>query len=243
MTDVILKGELHTSLKDFKRERELLKTDLSAVVFEGQADEAEFGIADGWFQIALFMFDLTLLNLYTDKTILQDLADARGLPVQYTRESELELLENSNLIVNSVAAGIFYLLVPLSIIYGALSGDYLFGSLWLLVGALLPIVIIRIYETIEPFTGSNRDEIIADTIEETVQENGKTLAIVGGAHLQGIKENLDSELDVKVEAPEENVYSFSHIKSSLRPGFAAFSMLYVLFILVVEATRLGIGYL
>lgn len=47
MTDVVLKGEIHTSRGDLKEERELLREGVDALVLEGEESKAEYGWSEG----------------------------------------------------------------------------------------------------------------------------------------------------------------------------------------------------
>jgi hypothetical protein len=243
MTDVILKGELHSSLEDFQREREIVKSDISALVLEGAEGENEFGLTEGWLQISLFVFAVTLGQLYVDKTVLTDLAEARGIPVRYTRKSDISLMSNSHTTVVLICAILFYIITPLSVGYGLLTGDYFTGSVGLLIATLLPILLLRLYETLEPFSDDNRDQKIASTIEETYAAEGQTAAIIGGSHLAGVEEALDEELSVEVEDPKEKFYSPSHLRRASLPAFAGFGTLYLLYTVIVEIVSRAVQFI
>lgn len=95
MTDVVLKGEIHTSEGDLIEERELLKQDFDTLILEGDESEPEFGPLDGWFNISIELFKSTFGQVYVDKTILLDLADVQDTEVVFTRESDSEMLRNT----------------------------------------------------------------------------------------------------------------------------------------------------
>ena len=145
MTDaqVVIKGEIHTSESDLAEERELLVQGVDTLILEGQAEEAQFRLHQGWWAFVLIIFfDLFAKHIYISHTILEDLADAQGARTIYTRNSDLDILENSHVLVVLLAAVTFYVLLIYSILVG-LGGNILHGSLWLLASALLPAVLLR----------------------------------------------------------------------------------------------------
>ena len=79
----------------------------------------------------------------------------------------------------------------------------------------------------------NRDKIIADKIMSAHNEGKSVLAVVGEGHLEGIQEHLPDDIDVNVEGPEYNRSSITHLKEIALPVFTAFSVLYVIYLLVL----------
>lgn len=103
------------------------------------------------------------------------------------------------------------------------------GAAWLLVGAVLPILTVRIYNTRRARGSENRDRIIADKIKSAAEDGDRVLAIMGKAHLQGVKNHLPEELDVTEKSPAYSVYSQQHLREIIRPDFTAFSVLFVIY--------------
>lgn len=54
--DVVVKGELHSSMGDLEEDKELVKQGFDILVLEGQETESNYGWTDGWFQISLVAF-------------------------------------------------------------------------------------------------------------------------------------------------------------------------------------------
>lgn len=243
MTDVVLKGEVHTSEGDLAEERELLKQDFDTLVLEGDESEPEFGPLDGWFNMSIELFKSTFGQIYVDKTILLDLADVQDTDIVFTRESDSEMLRNTPRLVQLFAALLFYVITPFSIIYGARSGNVITGATSLLVGAMLPILTVRIYNTKRSRGSENRDQIIADKIKSAAEDGDRVLAVMGKAHLNGVRKRLPGELEIDQKDPAYSFYSGQHLREIIRPGFTAFSVLFVIYlaaIYIAEATLLAV---
>ena len=230
MADVILKGEVHTSLGDRKEERELLKQGVDALVLEGNESEAEYGWSQGWFSVSMYIFSLVFGELYADKDLIVDLAEAQDADIIYTREDNSGLLDNAPVYIKTLAAISFYILFPASILVGVLTTKFM-GSLVLLLSALVPILLIRFYNMRTSCGGGNRDQIIADKINEATEGNRTVLAIVGERHRDGVADKLPEDIVPEQISPAYGVFSRQHAKDLIRPIFVAFSVLYVLYLI------------
>lgn len=103
MTEVVVKGELHTSERDLVEERALLVQGIDALVLEGQREDAEYGLLRSWYATVMFIVGLVLFEtLYSAHSILVELADAQGPEVYAPSESDAELVRNANPIVEVV---------------------------------------------------------------------------------------------------------------------------------------------
>jgi len=71
--------------------------------------------------VGLVLFD----TLYTDHRVLVDLAEAQDAELVATRESDAELVENANPVVEMVAAVLFYGIFVGSVFYGLFTGNTL----------------------------------------------------------------------------------------------------------------------
>lgn len=86
MSEIIIKGELHSSRADFQEEREILAEGVDTLVVEGSKDEFETGWLHGWFGVAMMIFEYLFASfLYTDSQTLVDIAKGQGADVVYTR--------------------------------------------------------------------------------------------------------------------------------------------------------------
>lgn len=240
MADVVLKGEIHTSNGDLNEEKELVKNGIDTLVLEGDSPgkESDPGWLDGWFSISTWLFDLVLGNVYVSKDILVDLAEAQDADVVYTRDSNSELIDNTNRIVKMVAALLFYILVAGSLVLGYTTGDLVSGAAVLMMGVLVPILLLRAYNTKMAEGEMNRDQIIADKIVAASEESSRVVAVVGKEHVEGVNRRLPSELQVDTREPAYGKLSKPHLKELLVPGFTAFSVLFVFYVLLLAISRI-----
>lgn len=240
MADVVLKGEIHTSNGDLNEEKELVKNGIDTLVLEGDSPgkQSDPGWLDGWFSISTWLFDLVLGNVYVSKDILVDLAEAQDADVVYTRDSNSELIDNTNRIVKTVAALLFYILVAGSLVLGYTTGDLVSGAAVLMMGVLVPILLLRAYNTKMAEGEMNRDQIIADKIVAASEESSRVVAVVGKEHVEGVNRRLPSELQVDTRGPAYGKLSKPHLKELLVPGFTAFSVLFVFYVLLLGISRI-----
>jgi len=226
--EIIIKGELHTSRGDLEEEREILKKGVDHLIFEGSKHKNwEFKLSQYWYAWVLIIFEYLFARiLYVDKSIVEDLAEVQKAELQFTRESNTSILENSHTMVKAVSAGIFFTLTAVAIIIGLL-GQTRIGSIGLLVSALSPLLLLRVHESRRATVG--RDIQIAEMIEETAQDGGRVVVIVGAAHLDGISEALCDELEYEVKSPVYSRLSAPHIKDIAYSSIVAFSVLYVVY--------------
>lgn len=235
---VVLKGEIHTSESDLAEERELLVEGADALVLEGEREDAEYGLLRSWYATAMSIVGLVLFKtLYTDHRILVDLADAQGAAVVATRESDAELIENANPLVEGAAAVLFYGIFVGSVFYGLFTGNTVGGAALLLGAALLPVLLLRWHGMNRSTSELNRDQIIADRITETAEKADRVVAVVGADHMAGVAERLSDEISVEKRPPTYRVYSWKHVKEIATPAFTALSVLFVLYLVVLEVSR------
>ena len=235
-----MKGEIHTSNGDLNEEKELVKNGIDTLVLEGDSPgkQSEPGWLDGWFSISTWLFDLVLGNVYVSKDILVDLAEAQDADVVYTRDSNSELIDNTNRIVKTVAALLFYILVAGSLVLGYTTGDLVSGAAVLMMGVLVPILLLRAYNTKMAEGEMNRDQIIADKIVAASEESSRVVAVVGEEHVEGVNRRLPSELQVDTREAAYGKLSKPHLKELLVPGFTAFSVLFVFYVLLLGISRI-----
>jgi pheromone shutdown protein TraB len=79
----------------------------------------------------------------------------------------------------------------------------------------------------------NRDQNIAKKIADAAEDGGRVVAIVGGAHLPGIKEHLPDEINPTVHRPVYGACTFRHIKEIVPPLFKAGLVLFSFYLLAV----------
>lgn len=231
MADVVLKGELHTSTKDLEEAKSLLLDGVDVLVLEGSAiPRTEMDLSESWFALSIGFLFWVLDSVYVSNQILIDLADARGTEVVYTRKSDTAIANNVSFSVKVLAAAIFYLLIPASIWTGFLTGSQLFGAYLLFLGLVMPVGIVRVFDNrgnVAP-----RDQCIADLICEAT-ENGSVLAVIGTAHVDGVRARLPNDLTVTVQPPRYGVWSRAHLHEIALPMFRAGLVLFSLYLVAV----------
>ena len=233
---VILKGELHSSDADLAEEKALLTDDVDVLVIEQSASPSRYRPLAGWFSVAIGLLAWILESLYHPVGPLVDLARVQDIDVVYTRADELDPLANAPITMKVISAGLFYTLVPASLWIGFVARSNLAGSMLLFLGLVLPVLVVRIYNTNRPDAPKNRDRLIAEAIAEAGEPGDVVLAIVGAGHVAGVERELPPAVDVEVRPPAYDVLSLRHARSiglpTLKAGFVLFS-LYVLCVWVV----------
>lgn len=207
MSEVIIKGEVHASRGDLEEERDLLADGIDTLVVEKSKEETEVGWLHGWFGIAIIIFEYLFASfLYTDHQTLVDIAKGQDAEVIYTRENDAALIENSHKLVVGTAFVLFYFLLFVSAALGML-GSQIGGAGTLLMAGLLPILILRIYET--QLATENRDEKIAEKIADAAEDGGRVVAVMGNSHAKRVPDYLPEEIDPEVKEPEYGLFSIS----------------------------------
>ena len=227
-TEILIKGELHSSRGDLDEEREILKEGVDHLILEGAEEKNwQFKLSQYWFAWVLIIFEfLFARHIYVDKTIIEDLAEIQEAELQFTRESDASVLENSHTLVKGVSAVLFFGLLAVALIIGLL-GHVRQGSAWLLVSSLSPLLLLRIHESRRSSVG--RDIQIAEMIEKAAQDGGRIVAIVGDSHAKYVAEALPDDLGVEVKSPVYSRPSIPHVKELVYPVIVSFSVLYVVY--------------
>lgn len=232
MSDVILKGESHSSQADHLEELDLIQEGIDALVIEGNEGDAEYRATEGWFQQAIAGMFYVLSPFYISKEILVRFAEYQQAAVYFTRESDAEVLRNAPRLVRLFSAVLYFLLLPGSIIAGILKG-YLWGTGILFISFVLPVLFIRVYNSRFNTAEQNRDRIIAQKIEEATDSHETVLAIVGGAHANGVIDALPDDLDVEYHTPVKSGITTKGLWRNVRNGFQVFSLLFTLYLVIL----------
>jgi hypothetical protein len=90
--------------------------------------ESDYGWFDGWFQWSVVLFFWFLETVYLSKVVLEDLADFQRADIQYTRETNAEMLDNALSWAKLLGAALFYVFLLAGVGLGAASGRSV--SLW-----------------------------------------------------------------------------------------------------------------
>lgn len=246
-TSVILKGELHSSHADLREEKELLDDSVDVLVLEQSESPSDFRFLSAWFFLSISLLAWMLESLFQSKEVLIELANAHDVPVVYTRSDNSAPLENASMTMKAMAASLFYLLVPGSLWIGFVTRDNLTGSLLLFLGLVLPVLVVRIYNTNRSSREQNRDELIAETIATAGSPNATVLAVVGAGHLQGVRRRLPDHFEIDVHPPAYDVWSIQHFKDiglpTLKAGFVLFSLYIICVWFVIRVVTLLSSYL
>lgn len=235
MSDVVLKGELHTSRADLEEAKDQVLNGPDTVLVEGREPSmGAFDMTEGWFALSVLSFFWILENVYASDEVLVDLARAQGATVIYTRASDMEMLDAVPIGIKLLAAGAFYLLIPASIWVGFLTGSQLTGAYLLFLGIVTPIFLVRGYEL--RGTPNHREQHIALEIVEAVHRGDDILAVVGNGHLDKITDELPDDMDLEVLTPEYGPWSVAHLKDIGMPMFKAALVLFSVYLLSVWIT-------
>lgn len=240
---VHIKGEIHSSRGDQHEEQELMRSGIDALVLEGRKSTGEYTITEGWFQQAISGTFYILSPLYVSKELLVDFAELQDAEVYFTRNSDAEVLRNAPLPVRAISAGLYFLLLPSSVIVGLLTGNYLSGAGFLAVSFLVPVLLLRLYNTGIRSSELNRDKIIAGKIVEASKHNDSVLAVVGDAHTEGVIDALPDSVNVRYHCPEYGRISKPHLKEIAVPVFQMFSLLLTLYLAILWSVTRIAGFL
>ena len=93
------------------------------------------------------------------------LAEDEDTEVVFTRSSDVEMLRNTPKPVKLVSVVLFYGVIAYSLLSGVFTGDRIRGPFLFLGGVVLPLAVIRFWNT-KFLSGKNRDKIIAEKIKE-----------------------------------------------------------------------------
>jgi hypothetical protein len=242
-TEIHIKGEMHSSRADHEEERELMKAGVDALVMEGQEGPGEYSVLEGWFYQAKTAMFYILSPLYMSKELFLDVAALQDADVYFTRESDAEVLRNAPVGVRALAAALYYLLVPASIVTGVATGNYVTGATVLALGFFVPVLLLRLYNMYVRGKGKNRDQLMAETITKAAAGNESVLAIVGASHADGVREALSDELDVTYHPPVYGRVSRGHLRDIAVPMFQMFSLLLTLYVVVLWGSMTILGQL
>jgi hypothetical protein len=231
---VVLKAENHASREDQEEELELMREGFDALVLEGNEQDPEWGITEGWFQQAMAGLFYVIGPLYLSKESIVEIARFQGGDVFYTRESDAEVLRNAPRIVRWFSAFLYFIMLPGSVVVGLIWRPVQ-GACLLFTSFAIPVLTIRVYNTKFSRGEKNRDQLIARTIMEALKSNDSALAIVGADHADGVKTALPDDLDVGFHPTKSGELTVSSIWNFTVRGFQMFSLLFFLYLAILWA--------
>lgn len=229
LKQVVLKAENHASREDHEEELELMREGIEALVLEGSEKDPEWGITEGWFQQAIGGMFYVMGPLYISKEILVEFARLQDAEIYFTRQSDAEVLRNAPRLVRWFSAFLYFIMLPSSVGVGLVWGPVQGASL-LLSSFGIPVLTIRIYNTWFNRRRKNRDELMAEKIQEALETNDSVLAIVGHAHADGVKNALRDDLDVDYHPTNSGGLTVSGLWDFTVRGFQMFSLLFFLYL-------------
>ena len=241
MAETVIKGEVHTSRGDFQEERALLAQGVDTLVIEGHKEKTELGWLHGWFGVAMVIFEYLFASfLYTDHQTLVDIAKGQNADIVYTRETNRALIENSHKLIVSIAFLLFYFFLILSAVLG-LVGERLWGGGSLLLAGLVPLLILRIYESRK--SGDNRDKKIAEKIEEVAAEGGRVVAVMGESHAKRVPEYLPDDVNPDVREPQYGFLSVPMARDLAVPAARMVGMMAVVYPAYLAVFEISVAFI
>lgn len=229
--EVIVKGEYHSSRGDHEHEREILAEGVDYLVLEGPESEAEYSLFQQWYAFAMLLTKYLFFRImYTDNSVLEDIAKAQDAEVVKTRKSDAAILENSHIVVRTFAAVLFLVLFFGAALFG-IAGIHFYGVGLLILNAMLPPVVLRIHESTRS-TGS-RNQKMANRISEAAEDGGRIMAIIGDDHTDDVCDRLPESIDPEKKDPMYEWYTWRHFKDIAYPTFVFISVLWVFYTLFV----------
>lgn len=204
--EVVIKGEIHASRGDFQEERELLVEGVDHLILEKSEDLARNPrLRNYWFLILMALLEHGFMRrVYTDTSVLEDIAYGQDADVEYTRETNMEILTNATKFGRILAFSTLIILVAFaatSIFVGA----HFLGFLFVIMAVIFPPYILR--EDENRGSEDTRDHRTAEKIETAAQEGGRIVAIVGGNHADDVSKNLSKWVDPTTKGPKYQWYS------------------------------------
>lgn len=230
-SEVIVKGEYHSSRGDHAHEREILTDGVDHLVLEGPEEEAKYGLLQQWYAFAMLLTEYLFFRVfYTDSSVLEDIAKAQDAEVVKTRESDAAILENSHILVRVFAAVMFLVLFFGAALLG-IAGIHFYGISLLILSAMLPPLVLRIHESTR--SSESRNELMAGKIADAAEEGGRIVAVVGDSHADDVCDHLPESINPEREDPEYPWYTWRHFKDIAYPTFVFVSVLWVFYTVFV----------
>jgi len=223
-TEVIVKGELHSSRSDLNESIDLIEDGVDHLIIEDAERRADYPQRHLWFQLQMWLFTHFFFNrFYTDHTILKDIADQYDANVIKTRSSNSALLNNASRADITTA-----FLVSFTFITGGVLVGYLFSGWWSLLtgagsftlGMIAAPLLLRVEESERE--DDNRDELIAGKVADAAEAGGRVVAVIGDKHRQPVVENLPEWVD---SDPRPRAYGWYHPRGLLTVGMAVLILL------------------
>jgi len=230
-TEVVIKGEIHSSQGDLTHEREILVKGVDHLVLEGPKKEAEYKLFQRWYAFAMLIIKYLFFKiLYTDNSVLEDITNAQDGKITKTRESDASVLENSHILARMGAAVLFFILFFTAALFGIV-GVHLYGVTTLIGSALVPILLLRVHESNR--STNSRNEQMAGVITNAAEDGGRVVAIVGEKHVDPVIDHLPEWIIPIREEPVYSWHSWEHAKDIAYPSFVSVSVLWVAYTLFV----------
>ena len=205
-SEVIIKGELHNSVYDLEDAKNILEDGVDCLVLEYPEEESTFSIRYFWFDLLMWLLNRIFFNpLYTDVTPLEEIAHTQDAEIRKTRKADVEIIQNASLIEEGFAFLVFLVATTISLFIGFfLDGGLIVGGLLFTFGVMTPPLLLREFESRREH--QNRDEFIANEIEDATVNGGRIVAVVGGSHKSDVIDHLPDWIEPEDHDPVYNWY-------------------------------------
>lgn len=241
-TQVVIKGEVHSSRDDLEKELELIKQGFDVLVLEGAEGDPEYTLSGLWYYVASAVTFWLLDRTYQSENSLIHVAEAKDIEVVRTRKSDADVLKNASWLVRLVALTAFFV-VTFGGLFTGLYSNFLLGYGLTMLGIILPPIYLRRQNMTEAAGEHNRDKLMADTIVEAARDGKSVLAVVGASHTDGVRTHLPDNIGVTYYPPENTIKSRQFFRSML-VDFGEFLLLSLgLYFVIIHLTSYVIGIL
>ncbi len=199
--EVIIKAEYHNSKEDLREGLKILDEGVDHFILEAPKEQADYPLRHGWFQILMWLFKHFIMNrvIYTDHSLLQDIADQHDANKIPTRKADSALINDAPRADIATSFVVFVVLVIGSLFIGLLYSRLWIifaGGLAFLAGMTIPVLLLRVEESNRE--NNNRDEKIAGEIAAAAQKGGRVVAILGDAHCDPVIKKLPERIEADV---------------------------------------------
>jgi len=225
--EIVIKAEYHNSKADLREGQKILEQGVDHFIFEAPKEQANYPLRHRWFQILMWLFKYFIMNrvIYTDHSLLEDIADRHDANKIPTRKSDSTLINDAPRGDIATSFAVFATLV-----IGSLFIGLLYDRLWMLFaggiafsgGMFIPVLLLRVKESERE--NNNRDEKIAGEIVSAAEKGGRVVAIIGDAHCDQVIKKLPEGIEADIRPTSYNKRHPRQILNNLKLVMIAFPL-------------------